>query len=95
MINDVLTKEIIRFKIRKKTTPVHWIFGFLCTFLIFVFGFPAGWTLMGVFAGMEIWNDYCDGTREGCADWWESFLTFTIGQGILALLHCLGIITVI
>lgn len=93
-INETLTNEVIWFKIRKKTTPIHWLFGLLCAFLIYVLGVPAGWVPMGVFAAMEAWNDYCDGTREGCTDWWESFLTFMIGHGVVALLHCLGVITI-
>ncbi|GAI45569.1 unnamed protein product, partial [marine sediment metagenome] len=63
-------------------------------FFMYAFGILAGWGMMGMFAGMEKWNDDCEGTKQGCADWWEAFLTFCIGQGVLALLHCLDIITV-
>ena len=81
-------------EVRKNTTPVHWAYGFLCAFLMFPFGILAGWGMMGIFAGMEYWNDYCEGTKQGCADWWESFVTFCIGFGVLGLLHCFGIITI-
>jgi len=90
----MIDKLVWWLQVRKNTTPVHWAFGFLCDFLILTFGILAGWGMMGMFAGMEAWNDYCDGTRQGCMDWWESFLTFCIGQGILALLHYLNIITI-
>jgi len=81
-------------QVRKNTTPVHWLFGFLCVFIILSFGILAGWGMMAMFAGLEWWNDYCEGTKQGCADWWESFLTFCIGFGVLALLNYLGVITI-
>lgn len=83
-------------RLRKWTTPIHWLFGFLCDFLIYTFGILAGWGMMGIFGWWEKWNDYCDGTKQGSADWWESFLTFCIGQVVLALLSqkCLGIIVI-
>lgn len=80
--------------IRKNTTPVHWAYGFFCDFLIYALGILAGWGMMAAFGGLEAWDDYCEGSRQGCRDWWESFLTFCIGKGVLALLHCLGIISI-
>jgi hypothetical protein len=80
--------------LRKNTTPVHWTYGLACSFLIYAFGILAGWGMMGVFAGMEVWNDKCDGTNQGYKDWWESFATFFPGQCVLALLSCLAIITI-
>jgi len=80
--------------LRKKTTPVHWAYGFFCDFLIYAFGILAGWGMMGAFGLFEAWNDHCEGTKGGFRDWWEAFLMFCIGKGILALLHCLGIISI-
>jgi len=81
-------------RLRKWTTPIHWAFGFFCDYLIFSFGILAGWGMMGMFAGFEAWNDKCDGGRQGAKDWWEAFLMFCIGKIPLAILHCLGIITI-
>jgi len=86
--------------LRKNTTPVHWLYGFFCAFLILEFGIVAGLVMMGIFAVMEYWNDKEEKARNkyylptGCADWWEAFLTFCIGYGVLALLHRLGIISI-
>jgi len=44
-------------KLRKWTTPVHWLYGGLCVFLILAFGILAGWLGMGAFAILEHWND--------------------------------------
>lgn len=84
----------LRFKIRKSTTPVHWIFGLVCAFFIYTFGLWGGWLPMLVFAVAEAWNDHCDGTSEGFMDWWESFVTFIPGQGVLAILDALTFIVV-
>ena len=80
--------------LRKYTTPVHWLYGIYCAFLILSFGLLAGWGMMGIFALWEHWNDKNQRTHEGAMDWWESFFIFCIGQGILAILNYLGMITV-
>jgi len=49
---------------------------------------------MIAFALLELWNDYCEDKREGCTDFWESFITFIPGQGVLALLQVLSIINI-
>jgi len=81
-------------ELRKNTTPVHWLYGLLCAFLMLSWGILAGWGMMGIFALWEAWNDYCDESKGGAYDFWESFLTFCIGQGILALLSYLGIVSI-
>lgn len=81
-------------RLRKWTTPIHWAYGLYCCFMIYEFGILAGWGLMAMFAGMELWNDRCEGTKQGCADWWEGFVTFIPGHGVLGILHGLTIITV-
>ena len=87
--NRTLYKGLVL--LRKWTTPVHWIYGMFCGVVAVEF-FPAGVTLMLVFAGMEMWNDWCDGTRGGCTDWWESFLTFCGAFGIALMLDLAGVI---
>jgi len=87
-------------ELRKHTTPVHWLYGLLCAFLMLSWGITAGWVAMVAFALLERWNDEEEIRNKltkkysGCADWWESFLTFMIGQGILALLSYLGIVSI-
>lgn len=91
-LRDSLSYKQLR--LRKWTTPIHWAFGFFCDFLIFAFGILAGWGMMGMFAGFEVWNDKCDGSKQGAMDWWEAFLMFCIGKIPLAVLHCLSIIVI-
>ena len=87
-------------KLRKWTTPVHWLYGGLSAFLILSHGIFAGWLAMGAFALWEYWNDKEEKARNptylpsGCADWWEAFFVFTFGYGILAILNYIGIVTI-
>jgi hypothetical protein len=81
-------------KLRKRTTPVHWAFGFLCCYLTYKFGILAGWGMMGIFGVWEHWNDVCDGSKQGAFDWWESFLTYCVGMVILAFLDDLKIVSI-
>jgi hypothetical protein len=87
-------------KLRKWTTPVHWLYGALCAFLILSNGILAGWLAMGVFALMEIWNDKEEKARNpaylpsGCADWWEAFIIYMPGHGVLGLLNYIGVVTI-
>ena len=76
-------------KLRKKTTVVHLIYGALCAGFSAEY-FPAGVLLLLVFAGFEAWNDHCNGTKEGCDDWWEAFLIFSIGLTVLLILQFIG-----
>lgn len=76
-------------RLRKKTVVAHWLFGALCAGFSAVF-FPAGFLLMGVFAGWEKWNDKCDGSHDGAQDWWDAFLIFCIGLTVLLILHFCG-----
>jgi len=80
-------------RLRKKTTIVHFIYGALSAGFSAAF-FPAGFLLMGVFAGDEAWDDWCNGTREGEMDWWEAFLVFTVLIGVALVLHFCGIWTI-
>jgi len=87
-------------KLRKWTTPVHWLYGGLCVFLILAFGILAGWLGMGAFAILEHWNDKEEKAHNpiylptGCTDWWESFIIFMPGHGLLGILSYIGIITI-
>jgi len=55
---------------------------------------------MVAFALLERWNDeeeIRNGVTtkySGCTDWWESFITFIPGQGVLALLSYLSIVSI-
>jgi hypothetical protein len=68
--------------------------------LILSHGILAGWFAMGALAGMEIWNDKEERAHNpaylptGCTDWWEAFIIFMPGNGVLALLNYLEVITV-
>lgn len=75
--------------LRKKTVIAHWLFGGLCAAFSAAF-FPAGFLLMGVFAGFELWNDKCDGSDEGAQDWWDAFLVFCIGLTVILILYFCG-----
>jgi hypothetical protein len=85
--------------LRKWTVPVHWAYGLFCAFVAWQF-FPAGILLLGIFAGMEVWNDKEEKARDpaylpsGCADWWDCFVTFCPGFGVELLLHTTHIITI-
>ena len=87
-------------EIRKKTTPVHWLYGAICAFLCIPFGLLAGWVAMGVFAFDEHWNDKEEKANipgyklTGCQDWWEAFVVFMPGVTILGILNCIGILGV-
>jgi hypothetical protein len=80
-------------QLRKKTVITHWLFGGLCAAFSAVF-FPAGFLLMGVFAGWERWNDKCDDSNEGAQDWWDAFLIFCIGLAVILILHFCDIMAV-
>ena len=77
-------------ELRKDTTPAHWAFGFLCSGIILAFGLLAGFAMTGLFLHWEKWNDKCDGTNQGAMDYWESFLTLSIGFVPLTILQLLG-----
>jgi hypothetical protein len=85
-------------KLRKWTVPVHWAMGLFCAFAASQF-VPAGLFLLCLFAFMEWWNDKEEKARNpaylpsGCADWWDSFVTFCPGFGVDLLLNALHIIT--
>lgn len=90
-LRDSLSYEQLR--LRKWTTLIHWVFGVICG-VVAVQCFPAGITLLLMFAGFEAWNDWCDCSKRGAADWWESFLTFCIVFSVAIILHIAGIITI-
>jgi hypothetical protein len=87
-------------KLRKWTTPVHWLYGGLSAYLILAHGILAGWLAMGAFALMERWNDQEEKAHNpaylptGCADWWEAFIIFMPGHGVLGILSDIGIVTI-
>lgn len=93
-------KYSLYLKLRKWTVPMHWLYGGLCAFLILPHGILAGWLAMGVFAAVEDWNDKEEKARNpaylpsGCSDWWDSFIIFMPGHGVLSLLGYIGVVTI-
>jgi hypothetical protein len=87
-------------ELRKNTTPVHWVYGLLCAFLMLSWGILAGWVAMVAFGLLERWNDEEEIRNKltkkysGCTDFWESFVTFIPAQSVLALLSYLGIVSI-
>jgi len=55
---------------------------------------------MGVLAILQHWNDKEEKSHNpaylpmGCTDWWESFIIFMPGHGVLAILSDIGIVTI-
>ena len=87
--------------LRKPTTPLHIVYGLLCAFFVWRFGFLFGSLMMIAFALWEMWNDRNERMRQGSdyryeGDWdfWESSIGFVIGLFVLAVLHCLNVVTV-
>ena len=83
---------------RKWTTPVHWACGVLCGIFSIAF-FPAGILLLVIYAGNQVWNDWENKQRkgekpEGCSDWWEILLTYSIVMAIAIILHLAGVISI-
>lgn len=88
--------------LRKPTTPVHLVYGAVCAFFCYQFGFFVGGAMMIGFAVWEVWNDRNEMMRrkskgqnyvyEGDHDFWESTITFTIGLVVLAILEGQGIV---
>lgn len=44
--------------LRKRTTPVHLMYGLACAFLCYAFGFWLGAAMMIGFGAWEVWNDW-------------------------------------
>ena len=97
---SIISKLDAWIKLRKNTTPVHWAFGFLCAYFMVAFGLLFSLIMMGIMAGDQVWNDWEEKANKpgykpsGCTDWWESWLTYCIGAGVVALLHHLSIVSV-
>ena len=69
-------------RLRKNTTPVHWLLGaFLATISTFCY-FPAGFALLVLAAVNQAWNDREEARKnpsyvyQGCTDWWESWAVY-------------------
>ena len=80
-------------KLRKNTVVVHWLYGFLCAYIAMKY-FPASLAMMGLFAGLERWNDLCDNTNEGCTDWWDSVVTYSAGLVVILILEGIGLVAI-
>lgn len=88
--------------LKKPTTPVHLLWGFISAFLCYSIGYWLGGAMMIGFALWEAWNDRNEAMRkaaegkpyvyEGDWDFWESTITFTMGLVAIAILKTLGVI---
>jgi opacity protein-like surface antigen len=78
-----------RYKLRKWTVPAHWGFGVLLAVIAVLF-FPASIVLLLVFAMFEWWNDWCEGSKDGCTDWWDSFFVYCGGLSVAVTLDLIG-----
>jgi hypothetical protein len=80
-------------KLRKWTTPIHFLFGFLCAALIPYYP-VASIALLAGFAFDEWWdykNADDEPDHESEKDWWEGLCAFAIGMGIVLLLTWLKV----
>jgi hypothetical protein len=82
--------------IRKWSVISHWFLGALCAYLTTV-DRPFAISVLAIFAGMEVWNDYNEGkgwkNGSGCTDFWDAFIVFIGGivlVSILSELHIAG-----
>lgn len=78
-----------RYKLRKWTVPAHWGFGVLLVVIAVLF-FPASIVLLILFGVWERWNDEAEGTKDGCTDWWDSWVVYCIGLGVAGILDLTG-----
>jgi len=80
-------------KLRKPTVVAHWLVGAICA-AVFVRCWPAAAVLMLLFAMFEWWNDWCDRSRQGAMDWWDSLLIFFAGVAVAFILAELRVIAI-
>lgn len=83
----------LRLKLRKHTTPVHWLIGAVAATLV-VWCWPAAVALLLVFALDEYWDDWCHGKKEGEDDWWEAGFVAFLGLVVVVILYGIGLINV-
>ena len=88
--------------LKKPTTPVHLLYGFMAAYLCYRFGFWIGGAAMVGFALWEAWNDRNEAMRkaakgkpyvyEGDHDFWESTITFFTGLITWGILIDVGVL---
>jgi len=81
------------FKLRKWTTPVHWVVGGVCA-AIFIKCWPAAAAWILIFALLERWDDLDHGTCQGEMDWWDAVFVAFIGITVVVVLNFAGIISI-
>ena len=84
--------------LRKWTTPVHWACGVLCGLFSIAY-FPAGLALLTIYALNQVWNDWENHKRysklpEGCTDWHEMLVPYSIVISPAIILHLAGVISI-
>jgi hypothetical protein len=86
-------------RLRKKTVLAHWLYGLFCAIVAWQF-FPAGITLLLIFAGWEMWNDVNEKKRqstykpEGDLDFWDALVVKISSFAIIVVLHIIGVLTI-
>ena len=88
-----MNKPYSLFKLRKRTTPVHWLIGALCV-AIFIQCWPAATALILIFAMLERWDDFDHGTHQGDMDWWDAAFVVFMGIIPIVVLNFIGIISI-
>ena len=85
----------LKIKLRKWTTPIHWLYGTGCV-LAAVKCFPASLALLLFLALWEIWDDYCHPEKEswGCDDFLEAFAVFASGFLVVLILDYASVLSI-
>ncbi len=88
-----MNKPYSLFKLRKRTTPIHWLVGGVDT-AIFVKCWPAAVAWILIFALLERWDDLDHGTLQGDMDWWDAVIVAFIGISVVVILGFIGVISI-
>jgi hypothetical protein len=88
-----MNKPYSLFKLRKRTTPIHWLVGLTCAAII-IKCWPAAVMLILIFALFERWNDIDHATTQGDMDWWDAVFVTFMGAVVIVPLDFIGIISV-
>jgi len=87
-MNDYRLLWKLKLKLRKWTTPIHVLFGFLCAALIPYYP-VASIILILWFGSDEVWDYIASKGKpdhESEKDFWEGLCAFAIGMGIVLIL---------
>jgi hypothetical protein len=88
-----VNKPYSLFKLRKWTTPVHWVIGIVCAAIV-IKCWPAAVALILIFALFERWDDIDHGTAQGDIDWWDAAFVAFMGIVVEVILDFIGVISI-